>query len=180
MKPFAINPRTDQIETPKFSAAILMFMKSLHGVGGADTSGTVQDGGDIHFCFRRGNFRKSKSHNGGRRRDSSSAISKKSGFVAATSKGTSCSFSASPTTSIPACPESVASTSSRNSRGRLATTTRTLDSMHPSGPTTLEGNEKGEQAGNGTGVVVLWKTRFSTQEIWDLVRLVRCWYRSLT
>src|SRR6266852_1791066 len=73
----------------------------------------------------------------------------------ATSEGTSCSFSASPTTSIPACPESVNSTSSRNSRGRLATTTRTLDSMHPSGLTTLVGNEKGEQAGNGTGVVVL-------------------------
>src|SRR5437879_12597758 len=100
MKPFAINPRTDQTETPKYTAASFRFMKSLHGVGGADTTGTVIDGGDIHFFFRRGNFRKSKSHNGGRRRDSSSAISKQSGFIAPTSKRNSRSVSASHTHSI--------------------------------------------------------------------------------
>jgi hypothetical protein len=81
-----------------------------------------------------------QQHSAGRLCGSSSAISRKSGFVAATSEGTSCSFSVSPTTLIPSCPESVESTSSRNSRGRLATTTRTLVSMRSSEPPTLMGN----------------------------------------
>src|SRR5260370_22335917 len=85
--------------------------------------------GDTAMMRSAGNSRSSKSHNAGRRCGSSKAISRKSGFVSATSEGTSCSLSVSPTTLIPACSESVDSTSSRRSRGRLATRTRMLVSM---------------------------------------------------
>jgi len=51
------------------------------------------------------------------------------GFVFSTSEGTSRSSSVSPTTLIPACSESVVITSSRRSRGRLATKTLMIVSM---------------------------------------------------
>src|SRR6267143_6781302 len=96
-----------------------------------------------------GNSRSSKSHNGGRRCGSSKAISRKSGFVFATSDGTSRSLSVSPTTLIPACSESVDITSSRRSRGQLATRTRTLVSMCSSEEEENRRNRKKRTGGKG-------------------------------
>jgi hypothetical protein len=103
-----------------------------------------------------GNFFKSWSHNGGRRFDSSSAINRKSGFVSATSDGTSSPFSASPTMLIPSCSDKVESTSSRNSRGTVGH--QNADArFHGHLPCSkiLVGFAFSGQAANGTGRAVL-------------------------